>query len=143
MIQPARDDPLGLQQLDDPPVPLRLVLDLVVETHVLERHRLRVVLAFGEIDHGSGSAANLPDDFVLADALRSSLHAFRWMRATAVLDEWADCCTNPRSPASTSQGSRNLLLQHSLLRDIGQRRRSAERKLSRSAGACLNPRPTG
>jgi len=50
VIEALRDRFLGLEQLQQAAVPLRLVLGLVLEADVLDRDRLGVMRILGEVD---------------------------------------------------------------------------------------------
>jgi hypothetical protein len=67
MIELARDVHLGPQQLEQPTVPLGLVLGLVVETDELERDGVGILGMLRQIDRCRRTATDLPDQLVLAD----------------------------------------------------------------------------
>ena len=110
VVEAAGHHALGLQQLDQAAVPLRLVARLVVEAHVLERHRLGVVRGLGEIDHRGRAATDLLDDPVLADAFGNPVHAvLRGSGARAGGRHRRDCCTIRRRRALPGPRPRGIV----------------------------------
>jgi len=76
VVQTARHHLLGPEQLDQAAVPLRLVLDLVIETHMLDGDRLGPVVRLGEVDDRGSTTSDLLDDPVFADPAWSRVHTF-------------------------------------------------------------------
>ncbi len=77
MFETTGDRLFRLEQLDEAPVPLRLVAYLVAEANVLERHRLRIIRTLGEIHDGRRATPDLAQDPIAADFLRQSVHAMQ------------------------------------------------------------------
>ena len=67
VVKPARHRAFGPQQLEQPTVPLGLVLGLVVETDELQRNGVWILGMLRQIDRCRRTATDLPDQLVLAD----------------------------------------------------------------------------